>query len=743
MLFLLRACALGVVGLGAIGLSLCGMSASAAALGQPMQISEAKAGTLLVRTVNDGPLQAVPMLGTDVDIRIAGLVARTVVTQYFHNPTDEWLEGVYVFPLPQNAAVDTLEVRIGDRIVVGEIKERAEAKKLYEQAKAQGKKAALLEQERPNIFTTSVAGIHPQGTVGVRIEYQRQLEYRDGTFSLRFPMVVAPRYVPGASVPTFSARSFAVDTDQVPDGSRISPWLADPAQGPLNPVSLRVAINAGIAISVQSPSHTVDIHEGEREGIVSITPAQGAVPADRDFVLHWRPQLADAPLAALFTETFKGESYALLMVMPPDAKGAEQHKLNREAIFVLDTSGSMSGTSFGEARAALRLALQRLTPKDTFNVVAFASQARQLYMHPKQATAANVAQAVSSIAALDAGGGTEMRSALKLALSDQAQGARVRQVVFITDGAVGNETALFDYIRSHIGKSRLFTVGIGSAPNGYFMRKAARAGRGTYTYIAKPAEVHEKMSALFKRLERPVLTGIQLHWQKHTPEAYPAPIPDLYAGEPLVVIVRGRDLGDQVRITGMRGGSSWHQNVSLRDGVAQAGIARLYARRKIDSLNLNANELRATLGREAVHQKLRSQIVKVGLKYHLVTRHTSLVAIERESSVPQGENLKAWPVPVNLPAGWELEEIWLERSEAVPAQAVFKMAQSATAEEKRKLSEKKKYSAKPKKAAQPGLQLALAQNLPQTATPAQLLMLLGVVLLLGAVLLRRRVFARC
>jgi Ca-activated chloride channel family protein len=240
-----------------------------------------------------------------------------------------------------------------------------------------------------------------------------------------------------------------------------------------------------------------------------------------------------------------------------------------------------------------------------------------------------------------------------------------------------------------------------------------------------------------------VLTGIQLHWQKHTPEAYPAPIPDLYAGEPLVVIVRGRHLGDQVRITGMRGGSSWHQNVSLRDGVAQAGIARLYARRKIDSLNLNANELRATLGREAVHQKLRSQIVKVGLKYHLVTRHTSLVAIERESSVPQGENLKAWPVPVNLPAGWELEEIWLERSEAVPAQAVFKMAQSATAEEKRKLSEKKKYSAKPKKAAQPGLQLALAQNLPQTATPAQLLMLLGVALLLGAVLLRRRVFARC
>ena len=739
------------------------LAASISALGQPMQPGAAKAGTLLVRADADAPLRAIPMLGTDVDISVTGLVARTVVTQYFHNPTDEWLEGIYVFPLPQNAAVDTLEVRIGDRTIVGEIKERAQAKKIYEQAKAQGKKAALLEQERPNIFTTSVAGIEPKGTVGVRIEYQRELDYRDGGFSLRFPMVVAPRYVPGTEAESFSGYGFAPDTDQVPDGSRISPWVADPARGSVNPVSLVVAINAGMAISVQSPSHAIDINEDERSGMVRIEPAHGTLPADRDFVLHWRPLVAHAPRAVLFTETFEEDQYALLMVMPPDAKAVQDQKLNREVIFVLDTSGSMAGASFRQARAALSTALKRLGPQDTFNVVAFASKAQRLYMDPKRATPANIAKALASIAALDATGGTEMLSALKLALRDYEQSTRVRQVVFITDGAVGNETTLFDYIGSHIGKSRLFIVGIGSSPNGYFMRKAARTGRGTYTYIGKPKEVREKMSALFARLESPVLTNIKLHWRQGVLETYPTPVPDLYAGEPLVVVVQAHHLGDEVRITGMRAGASWQQSVSLRNAVAKAGIARLYARRKIDSITLNTGDLRATLGRKAARDEVRNQIVDVGLRYHLVTRHTSLVAVERESSVPSGENLKAWPVPVNLPDGWEIEEIWLEK----PAPALMKTAsymyefdKKSVAENARIAFEKKivksvkKRRAEEKKAAdkrsekftaagQPGLQAALAARLPQTATPAQLLILLGMALLLAALLLRRWVLARC
>jgi LPXTG-motif cell wall-anchored protein len=295
------------------------------------------------------------------------------------------------------------------------------------------------------------------------------------------------------------------------------------------------------------------------------------------------------------------------------------------------------------------------------------------------------------------------------------------------------------------------------------MRKAARTGRGTYTYIGKPKEVREKMSALFARLESPVLTDIKLHWRQGVLETYPTPVPDLYAGEPLVVVVQARHLGDEVRITGMRAGTSWQQSVSLRNGVTKAGIARLYARRKIDSITLNTGDLRATLGREAARKQVRNQIVEIGLRYHLVSRHTSLVAVERESSVPSGENLKAWPVPVNLPDGWEIEEIWLEK----PTPALMKTAsymyefdKKSVAEnarifskkkiaewgKKRRAEEKKaaqKHSAKFTAAGQPGLQAALAARLPQTATPAQLLILLGMALLLAALLLRRWVLARC
>ena len=195
-------------------------------------------------------------------------------------------------------------------------------------------------------------------------------------------MVVAPRYVPGTETESFSGYGFAPDTDQVPDGSRISPWVADPARGSVNPVSLVVAINAGMAISVQSPSHAIDINEDERKGIIHVMPAHGTLPADRDFVLHWRPLVAHAPRAVLFTEAFEEDQYALLMVMPPDAKAAKDQKLHREVIFVLDTSGSMAGASFRQARAALSAALKRLGPQDTFNVVAFASKAQQLYMDP-------------------------------------------------------------------------------------------------------------------------------------------------------------------------------------------------------------------------------------------------------------------------------------------------------------------------------------------------------------------------
>ena len=412
-------------------------------------------------------------------------------------------------------------------------------------------------------------------------------------------------------------------------------------------------------------------------------------------------------------------------------------------IFIIDTSGSMSGTSFHQARSALRMALRRLSPADTFNVIAFSSSARQLFRRALPATSENIAKAISNIEGLEAKGGTEMLSALTLALHNSPASERVRQVVFITDGAVGNESALFDYISLRIGKSRLFTIGIGSAPNAYFMKRAARAGRGTFTYIGTPEEVHEKMSGLFAYLESPMLTDIRLHWPGRVDETYPAPIPDLYAGEPLVVVVKAKDLGSKLSITGMRSGKPWRQSVSLEDGIAKSGVARLYARRKIESFSLNASDLQAALGYEDTRKYLRQKIIETGLRYHLVTRHTSLVAVEDESTRPEEKPLKAWPVPTHLPAGWELEEIWLKRPEANDTAGRVVSAKNASYAIEREVvkkgsAEKGKRNAEERVAAQ----TMMAAHLPRTATSAPLFMIIGLLLLITAFFLGRRIRAR-
>ena len=631
--------------------------AGTSALGEPVNAAEAKAGTLLVRAEDERVLRTVPMLGTEVDIQVTGVIARTVVTQYFHNPTDLWLEGVYVFPLPDNAAVDTLQVRIGDRVILGEIQEREQAKKTYEQAKAAGKKAALLEQERPNIFTTSVAGIPPESTIGVRIEYQRELLFRDGIFSLRFPMVVAPRYIPGDKATGASGTGFSADTDQVPDGSRITPVVSSPDKKPINPVKIKATINAGARVSSQSTSHAIGITE-TGSGALEIELANGSVPADRDFVLSWRPEVEQRPEIALFKERFENEDYALLMVMPPQAERITNQRIPREVIFILDKSGSMAGTSFEQATAALKLALKRLQPSDTFNVIAFSNESRMLFTSAMPATADHVQTAINGLDRLEAEGGTEMMPALELALTGQQESEKIRQVIFITDGAVGYEEPLFRYIEKHIGQSRLFTVGIGSAPNTHFMKRAAILGRGSATHIANFYEVNQEMTKLFRRLESPMLTDISVAFDGLSIESYPSPIPDLYAGEPIVVLFKGKDLAEGVTISGRIGSNAWQQRVPLAGSRDQPGIARLYARRKIDAIEMSFAELEKELHWQAAERKIKDDITATGLRYQLVTQYTSLVAVEQESSVPFDETLKTRPVPINLPAGWEPARAW-------------------------------------------------------------------------------------
>ena len=739
-------------------------------LGRAMKAQDAEAGTLLVRASDHGQLRPMPTLATDVNINVTGMIARSTVTQHFGNPTDQWLQGIYVFPLSESAAVDTLLMKIGERVIIGEIEERVKAKKIYEEAKKAGKKASLLEQERPNIFTTSVANIGPGEVVSITIEYQEDLRYSQGEFSLRFPMVVGPRYIPGTQTITgFSGTGWSEDTNQVPDASRITPPVADPSKGPINPVSIRVHVDAGFPIHINSPSHDIQVTQDSSGTLIALD--EQTVPADSDFVLEWRPRVGDAPNAALFSDVFQGDTYALLMLMPPSDPDATVERLPRETIFVIDTSGSMDGTSIRQAKEALRLALRRLAPEDSFNLIQFNSTASRLHTSSQPATQKNIDRAVRYVNNLDAGGGTEMLGALVFALGETPEMNKVRQVIFITDGEVGNESALFGYIKKNLGRSRLFTVGIGSAPNSHFMTKAAEYGSGSFTYIGSTTEVQRKMGELFSKLESPVLSQIVIDWKGQKAEHWPKYIPDLYLGEPVVIAAKLPKLGADVGIHGWRGGKPWAVDFKLEGGSTHAGIDRLFARRKIDSLNSRLLD-----GADA--DAVRAEIVAIGLNHHLVTKHTSLVAVEQVVSRPQDQSLKSSALPTNLPKGWVMEDIWAqrvkwagevkamrntiekvrekglvvakaERKGKASAAELKEMQEKLRIEQERALAE----AAEPMVSADTGTsaavsvgtttpkRIATAQGpgaLPQTATGASLFLLVGLLLLALAFVARTR-----
>src|SRR6266704_5386 len=404
---------------------------------------DARSGSLLLKT-DDGYADAT-RLGIDVDLAVSGPTVRARVTQIFRNPTPNWVEATYVYPLPAGGAVDTLKMVIGDRVVVGEIKERQQARIIYEQAQRNGQKAALTEQERPNIFTNSVANIGPGETILVQIEYQEPVQQSGNEFSLRVPMVVGPRYNPAPVVQNVDIRPDgggwgSTSTDPVPDRNRISPEVLDPAEhAPVNPTAITVRLQAGFPLGeVRSHHHQVKIEMPDSSTRV-IRLADGLVPADRDFELTWKPAAEKAPSIGLFREHIGDSDYLLAFVTPLSVEQAQQKPLPREVVFVIDNSGSMGGVSIIQAKASLIYALGRLQPGDRFNVIRFDHTMDVLFPTSVPADREHIGRATSFVDALQANGGTEMVPAMRAALSDNAGDAGyVRQVVFLTDGAIGN-----------------------------------------------------------------------------------------------------------------------------------------------------------------------------------------------------------------------------------------------------------------------------------------------------------------
>lgn len=617
-------------------------------------IADIEAG-LYLATETPGQVQAAPIVDTRVEIAISGPVARTAVRQTFSNPSAEWVEGIYTFPLPEDSAVDRLRMRIGDRLIEGEIQEKAQARKTYEAAKSNGQRASLVSQERPNIFTTEVANIAPGDAITVEIQYQETLAFDDGAFSMRFPTVIRPRYSPGQPINVMTPRGFgwSFDTDEVADASRITPPIATADGAPANPMRLFVTLDPGFQVGeIESPYHPVDV-KPTPDGLIHVSLKDEWVPADRDFELVWRPMPSAMPTAGVFTETRGNEAYHLLMVIPPEleADGAgTAEPVSREAVFIIDKSGSMGGQAITQAKEALFLALDRLKSSERFNIIAFSSGAEPLWTAARTATRTNLAEARRFVRSIRADGGTEMARALRLALDGETDPGRIRQIVFITDGAVGNEEALFRQITAGLGDSRLFTVGIGSAPNSFFMREAAEAGRGSFVYIGALDEVTPKMAGLFAKLERPALTDIALAWPGgKAAEMYPATVPDLYAGEPIIVTAKTEaSTAGEIAVTGRRAGAGYAAAVSLEGRGGHAGIGAIWARDKIRAVNRAARKPGGPGPDET-----RGEILRIALAHQLVSKFTSLVAVDKGVVRPENQRLASAGVPTLLPHGMD------------------------------------------------------------------------------------------
>ncbi|RBP23484.1 Ca-activated chloride channel family protein [Marinobacter pelagius] len=607
---------------------------------------------LLHFTDNRGDWQEPALvLDSDFDVTVSGLIADTRLTRHFRNTSDHWREGVFVFPLPEKASVYALTMTVGERTITGEVRPKAQAREEYAEARDSGRQAATVEQQRPNLFTSRVANIPPGEDISIELRYQQPVDYRDGQFSLRLPTTLTPRYMPGPMLPTGEAagwsEGWAIATREVPDADAISPFTVRPEDvaADSHRASISVSLSAGLELAdVTSPGHELETRTDGQE--VHVSPSEGTVLMNRDFVLRWRPVHGSEPVAAVFHEQFDGEDYLMTMVVPG---AASDLTLPRDLVFVIDTSGSMAGESIRQARQALGRGLDTLSAEDRFNVIQFNSQPHALFMAPVPADGMNLARAHRYVSRLQAEGGTEMASALSLALGgagsdDTDDAARVRQVVFITDGAVGNEAGLFRQIREQLGNQRLFTVGIGSAPNMHFMREAARWGRGTYTAVSNTADLGGPLVALFSAMEAPVLTGLRTQWPVADAEAFPERPGDLLRGEPLIQVVRGVPPEGTLSVTGMApDGKRWKRTLDLRQSAGGTGLHRRWARAKIDSLLDRA--------RIQGEQPDEEQIVRLAMAHSLMSPFTSFLAVDSKPVRSGNDPLLADSVPTLLPAG--------------------------------------------------------------------------------------------
>ena len=602
----------------------------------------------------DGKIQGdCPLKHTEVRAGISGFLARVIVTQIFSNSATQNVEAVYTFPLPQDAAVDDMTIQIGDRTVRGLIKRREEARAMYEHAKNTGHLAALLDQERPNIFTQSVANILPGAQITVTISYVQTLRYEEGSYEFVFPMVVGPRYIPGQAVGQ-QGGGWASDTTKVPDASRITPWVAAEGTRAGHDMSLEVALDAGVPIQeLHSKSHVVDV-DRQSASRATVRLRDEAVIANKDFILRYDvagAQIADAILSSPSPGRSKGAGGYFTMILQPPARLPESDIQPKELVFVLDTSGSMWGFPLQQAKRVISRALDELYPGDTFNLITFSGDTHIVFPQPVYPTAENIRKAKAVLASRNGGGGTEMMKAIRAALVPSDEQDHVRVVCFITDGYVGNDMEIVGEIQKH-PNARVFSFGIGNSVNRFLLDKMAEAGRGAVEYVSLADKADEAADRFYERVRSPLLTDLYVDWGGlPVADVYPTRLPDLFSGQPLIITGRYTQAASgKVHLKGTRAGGQFVRNIPVTLSTSTQpfdALAGFWARRRIDDL-MSQDWLGMQQG--GMKPALQEQITQLGLDYRLMTQFTSFVAVEEKIVTKDGKPQRV-EVPVEMPEG--------------------------------------------------------------------------------------------
>lgn len=648
--------------LGALWLSLTGAAGIAHADyvtidGKPvtqgqMLIADASLDKVQAATVRPAATDQFILRKTEAEVEISGVVARVRLRQVFENPYDDRLETIYVFPMPENAAVDGYAFRIGEKVIKGVVKEKAAARKEYEQARQEGRKAGLLEQERPDIFTQSLVNIPPRATVVANIEYVHTLKIDGAHYLFSFPMVVAPRYIPGQPTGRGNVgRGWADDTDQVPDASKITPQYIPPGMRPGHDIDVTVKIDAGLPIQdITGVTHELAV-ENTSETRATVRLKNGPVIPNKDFVLEYKVGGQNTMLATMTHKGDQGDGFFGIVIQPKHS--VERAEVSpRDMVLLLDISGSMDGPPIGQLRQFAEYILGTLNPQDRFHIVAFNNDTHEYSPRYLAATPENIAGGRQFIQGLASSGGTEMlpaiRQVLKPALETESRHA---YVIIVTDALVGNDAPILNYLNQpQYAHLRIYPVAMGSAPNDFLIQRAAEIGRGFSMRITNEDNAAEIAKRFAAKISYPIMTDLALDWgQLKVKDIMPEPLPDLYADRPLVLIGRYEKAGQaKVKLTGNIAGqkvvSEFDLDLPAVD-PAHDSLPVLWARARIRQLT------NKEIGN--ISSSTKAKITELGLTHQIVTDYTSFIAVERDIPGDLSRNLRTEPVLLAIPEGME------------------------------------------------------------------------------------------